>query len=999
MIVIVRDIINDTEQAFSGSEEQVEDQLRHTFPGVALTVEIGDLDHLIWRIGGCYGKQIEVPEGHVAKPELHLPIRFDPTPHTCESMCPQIRKTEENFSEELDNWLLEKAISDIAPGEETGEKAAFHRDGIKSQVYDYSHVIPEHLKHQYRIQVHERPKGTNMLKGGTLCEAFLVKHPFDFVKDDIGKVSAMVHPKYKNGDKDMRIVLSQIEPEHRGKKLGMALYEAVMAHAKHYHGATHAVGGVHSTMAHRTHEALARRHGLEYTANFEDSDDHKDFGPGEFDDAYGPYLYAIKSENEVELIKADRTTFKEAGFRNKNTNEIAGTGIFHNIYELPEHWKVDEDHLEHIEAGFIDHGGQFYNRAEAAAKVNAPKPLQSEDVQGMGRKAGEEQLGGGAGLVKMAIADIPPGVEKRGQKKYGLTRYSKFFDYSHVLSPLQKRHYFLTAVNANGGGGPQEREKYRIYCYSRRLRDYRGWPMQVGDATVRIHDFVGAGEGESYPEEAPRAVSIDDVRVHHRYRNKGLGTAIYEAAFAHAKHHHKATHVTGGTHSSMAAAVHRKLAAKHGLDYHPVHNAADYGEVGTPDYQKPSGIDYDAAHGPYQYTLKSEADSLMALASNLNNTVNDDSELVEDMSGFAPRVHSAFEAARFLVNGREALSLDQIRRALWLEDGDFERAALRAYNIEPDEIHLASLRAVMKLGFLHKSENPQPMRVDCPISFSANACSEVQRGISIGLVQHVNLNGKYSKGSMVVRDPKSDHVYLLKPDSEGISPAAGVGEEPDVSQPKREAAFWQCANILGLGGVIPRADLVKIDNDEWAAIRLLPYNFKNLEKRWKVARGEVMAVLERYRAQGMLHKWGALDYILGNPDRHGQNLMIGHAEKQAPVERDIALIDHGSAFAGHAFAPSADANSFIPFYLRAWAAPAGFNKLPPNDKLRQMPTVGREVNEMLKRWIQEINPTRIEKILKQYGIDPAPVLMRISKLKMLPDSSDIAICKLWAGAA
>lgn len=1182
MIVIVKDLISDSEQAFSGSEGQVEDQLRHAFPGIALTVELGDLDSLIYRLGGCYGKLIEVPEGHVAKPELHLPIRFDPMPHTCGVLCNGLSKAEEEtpFQDRVDGWLLEKAIADIPPGADTDKQANFKHDQIPSQIYDYSHVVPEHLKHQYRIEVHERPKGANNVPGGTWLEAFLVKHPFDFIHDDVGKASGMVHPKYKNGDKDFRVALADINAEHRGKKLGIALYEALMAHAKHYHGTTHIVGGQHSTMAHNAHEAISKKHGMEYNAELTGSDDYDDFGPGEFDDAYGPYMYAIKSEAEIQLIKADRTAFKEAGFRHKQTGEVAGTGVFHNIYELPEHWKVDEDHIDHIEAGFIDHAGKFYTRSEAAAKISAPKEnLQSEDIQGMGRKPGEESLGGGAGLVKMAIADIPPGIEKKGQKKYGLTRYSKFFDYSHVLSPLQKRHYFLTVVPGFGGGGPQEREKYFVRCYSRRLRDYRGWPTMVGDASVRIKDHTGAGEGAPYPEQGYRAVTIDDVRVHQRYRNKGLGTAIYEAAFAHAKHKHNATHVVGGRHSTLAGAVHAKLAAKHGLDYHPVHNEYDWGDM------KPTGGDYDYAHDSYQYTLKSElkkmalADikpgdkiakpdfdpyertedippeefegdwhdyshvlspahqhdyeihvnnipdpqtgrmlvnghlfhkygpirkhagiltaerfgptlqiveshvndfhrgrglgtklyeavlahgyhhlntthagggyhssmanrsheklaqqhgfegykplprttsrpvgpydgkyggykytlksddsSWLALADNLNGTTNEDSEMVEDMAGFSPRVHSAFEAARFLVNGREALSLDQIRRALWLEDGDFERAALRAYDIEPDEVHLSSLRAVMKLGFLKKFEKDAPERVDCPVSFSATACSEVQRGISSGMVQHVNLNGKYSKGAMVVRDPRTQHVYLLKPDSEGISPAAGVAEQ-DISQPRREAAYWQVANMLGLGAVIPRADLVHLDNEEWAAIRLLPYNFKNLEKRWRAAKNEVMGVMERYRAQGQLHKWAILDYILGNPDRHGQNLMIGHGEKTAPADRELVLIDHGSAFAGNAFAPSADANSFIPFYLRAWAPSGNFNKLSPNDKLKAMPTVSHDVNEMLKRFIREIPETRIEKLVKQYGIDPAPVLMRISKLKSLPDAPDIAICKLWAGAA
>ena len=56
------------------------------------------------------------------------------------------------------------------------------------------------------------------------------------------------------------------DPKHlelRGRGLGLAMYEAVMAHAKNALGATHVAGGIHSTMASAAHERLARKHGME----------------------------------------------------------------------------------------------------------------------------------------------------------------------------------------------------------------------------------------------------------------------------------------------------------------------------------------------------------------------------------------------------------------------------------------------------------------------------------------------------------------------------------------------------------------------------------------------------------------------------------------------------------------------------------------------------------------------------------------------------------------
>jgi hypothetical protein len=94
-----------------------------------------------------------------------------------------------------------------------------------------------------------------------------------------------------NGVPTARMGHAVLEPGHRGKRLGNAMYEAVLAHAKNQVGATHAEGSEHSSMAARVHESLARKHGMRYFAS---RTGETDSGP--YDSARGDYRYRLKSE-------------------------------------------------------------------------------------------------------------------------------------------------------------------------------------------------------------------------------------------------------------------------------------------------------------------------------------------------------------------------------------------------------------------------------------------------------------------------------------------------------------------------------------------------------------------------------------------------------------------------------------------------------------------------------------------------------------------------------
>jgi hypothetical protein len=112
----------------------------------------------------------------------------------------------------------------------------------------------------------------------------------------------------------------------------------------------------------------------------------------------------------------------------------------------------------------------------------------------------------------------------------------------------------------------------------------------------------------------------------------------------------------------------------------------------------------------------------------------------------------------------------------------------------------------------------------------------------------------------------------------------------------------------------------------------------------------------------------------------------------------VKLIDHGSAFAGRHFDPSYDKNSFIPFYLR-FSCPNGtnFHALSSKEKLRYMQRCTPDALTSLTRWFNTIRGEDLERILPMYGIDPAPEVERLARLRQMATSQalDVAVNRFW----
>jgi hypothetical protein len=371
-------------------------------------------------------------------------------------------------------------------------------------------------------------------------------------------------------------------------------------------------------------------------------------------------------------------------------------------------------------------------------------------------------------------------------------------------------------------------------------------------------------------------------------------------------------------------------------------------------------------------------------------------ELVEDMLGFRPWDSQAFRAARTLAGGADP-SLSSIRASLWDFPGDELSQALKAFGLPVSEKNRRVLQSIVKLQAgkpLRKNEAQIPRQLDHIRALDDDG-QELEQALRSAIdgrkVEIVDLGGRHSQGTMLV-DTQNHGQWLLKP-GHGSSPSAGAEEDPS-SQSQREAGFWHVARRWGMADDIPRTELMAVDGQQYAAIEMLDARWKNLGRVDVKDHGRVVRALEKYRPEGILHRWAVLDFVAGNPDRHAQNLMLG------PEDR-VKLIDHGTAFAGAGFDPAGDQKSFIPFYLRYQADPRTWAASSPQAKVKRMPVIpSQEVREALSHWIMALDPMVLQHQLQHFGINPGPSLERLSQIQGLIKSDfhqpDRALNRLWA---
>lgn len=392
--------------------------------------------------------------------------------------------------------------------------------------------------------------------------------------------------------------------------------------------------------------------------------------------------------------------------------------------------------------------------------------------------------------------------------------------------------------------------------------------------------------------------------------------------------------------------------------------------------------------------MKSDTDTI-AIGEQLIKQIPGHQEynVLQDLAGSSLVDAKVIKAAEFL-SGKKC-DMMKFRHAFWQTEDQYT-AGLMSVDMEPTEDNKKALKSIADLQEVNKGENHVDAgikEVKAVFKEDQHIAEALQRGVDSQSVTIPELEGKHVGGIRTIQDPNSKEVFLLKPGSGSVSPAAGVSNQP-ASPSQREACFYEVAKLVGLEDRFVETHLMNVDGKYVAAMHMLPHNWTNLEKLKFQSKSMPGSVLEKYRVTGELHTWGILDYILGNPDRHGQNLMVGPEEENHPIQ----LIDHGSALAGDGFDPAHDEDSFIPYYFRAWNQRTFRNTDSPEQRLKLMPKTSDTGRAHIQEFILKLNPAELEGVLAKYNVDPAACLKRLEHVKHLLSNGialDEGVNKLW----
>jgi len=141
-------------------------------------------------------------------------------------------------------------------------------------------------------------------------------------------------------------------------------------------------------------------------------------------------------------------------------------------------------------------------------------------------------------------------------------RGTEVYDYSHLLpTAFRGRQYRLEVTS--GPGDDEYKVRHKVLASFHDSDHHSNNRPNHGDRVGRVVGYVGHPilSGRSPNSIEPHSYIFDDKK----YRRKGIGSALYEAVYAHAKNTHGADEVVGGEHSFAARGVHEKLAKKYGF--------------------------------------------------------------------------------------------------------------------------------------------------------------------------------------------------------------------------------------------------------------------------------------------------------------------------------------------------------------------------------------------------------------------------------------------------
>ncbi len=669
----------------------------------------------------------------------------------------------------------------------------------------------------------------------------------------------------------------------------------------------------------------------------------------------------------------------QAAFRNA-AGEVRGTGPVHDTTELPEDF-------EESEAGFLTVDGSFLTRDEATQALSSDHPVQSEELE----------------MAKVQPTPTFP--------KLGLPDDRRETPIITDKQQLYNKKALIANAQTHAANKPH---KLPV------LNDIAQRTKSVGMASGTPGVNASFALGSQLRAKTPRAQANNAPVATQQHENLHLMFNRVAAKHGEKGRINLATNIYMAIPKDARASLHHYISAKYGnktidpMRFHEEHLAGLLNYLNNPGerdaYHKEAGhSDEDrlshnvkmkqayramktaasGAHDGWTQKLmrKSEVEDLQK-SMDWKPSI-EQQELAADMLMAFRDEMPEFKAAKFMAH-HYSPTQEEIEAALSEFEGDHYAAALMAHKLPVNEENIKLLKHFILMGTLDKSEMDVaaiPRSVKPFDEASIPVATMIQAAFVSGDVHKVSLNGKHSEGAAIVKDIDTDRLWLLKPGSGNLSRAAGIREET-ASQSRREVAFNMIARIMGLGSYVPKAALLIIDGEEIAALEFFSTNFKTMDKVKREKVVDLAAMFNQYNSNGLLYKWAAMDYLLGQVDRHAGNMMMNDG-------LEVKMIDAGSTFAGNSFAPGRDPKSFVPFYLRAFSG-RKFNVLTPKERFNVMPRLNSPSDAALKYWVDSIDEGQIVRLLHQYQINPEPFLSRLNKLRECPNSKSEFLAKFYS---
>jgi hypothetical protein len=664
--------------------------------------------------------------------------------------------------------------------------------------------------------------------------------------------------------------------------------------------------------------------------------------------------------------------FKPA-FRDIN-GKVVTTGQFHNIDELPVNFEIQDE-------GFVDDNGLFKTRHEVTEQLHADHEIQSEELNKVQKPPDFSELGVEYRPQTPVVSPQQASTKRKLMVNAASTQGIK------LKAPQAKRGTFVAGLT-----GPAKTGTDISYALKR-----------PGAGAVQIHEDLHQMFNRVHAKHGA------DARVN-------LASNLYNAVPEENRNAMReyVNHTTGGK-EPPANRWHEEHLA-HLLSYLNSHpdRMTFHQKQGTWDNNlkslTPKGKDFNIkmkqAHRFVQQAAKKadnrwlkqfihKSEINLLQKSNQWQPSEQEIELALDMLHAYHDEIPEFKAAKFLSGGYQP-SQEEVEQALREHDGEYEVAALEAHHLQINDENIRNVRKMAYLyikqdGLTKSEENVAAIpRVVKPFNEEAiHVADLVRTAFEHNDVHQIKLKGKHSKGTALIKDYNTGDLWLLKPGSGHLSPAAGISEEK-ADQATREVAFNDCARILQMGQYVPNSALLKLDGENVSALFFFPIDYRPVEKLKKNNLETLRQVFQRMVLNGLLYKFAILDGLLANCDRHAGNILINEGE-------DVRLIDGGTTFAGPSFNPGTDSqNTFVPFYLRVFSD-RKFNVLTPQEKYAIMPSVTKEVDLALAAWVNSISDGQLVAKMNEYGINPDPVINRLKKLRAYPGSKCDYVRKCWAG--